>query len=275
MTQQGDPLRNRNPGHYWDPGQRPLHGPPRLPQARFVVDALLRQDRLDPQFPQPLPVWLRVVRQVPLEGVGPLPRAADLARHRRDLVEQRRELGDVITVGRRPAHGHGDARGVGQDVVLAARLAPIHGAGASGPAAVGRADRGAIDQRPRPIDLVGPAEPGQQDSVDPVPGAVGLPVAQASPAGHARAAAHLARQVLPGDASFQDEEDARQGVAVADGGASPLGARRRPGRQERADDFPEFVGQDGLGHGRNLPVTRIEETTSDRHAEDRQRWRFC
>ena len=69
-----------------DPRQRPLDRPPGLPQPGLVVDPLLGQDRLDAQLPQSLAVGLGVVGQVPLQGIGLLPRAADLAGHRRDLV---------------------------------------------------------------------------------------------------------------------------------------------------------------------------------------------
>ena len=54
------------------------------PSPLLVVDPLLGQDRLDAHLPQPLAVRLGVVGQVPLQGVGLLPRVADLARHRRD-----------------------------------------------------------------------------------------------------------------------------------------------------------------------------------------------
>src|SRR5512142_3379161 len=70
------------------PGQRPLHRPAGRTQPALVVDPLLGQDRLDPHLTQPLAVRLGVVGQVPLHGVGLLPRVAYLAGHRRDLVEQ-------------------------------------------------------------------------------------------------------------------------------------------------------------------------------------------
>jgi hypothetical protein len=75
------------------PSQRPLHRPAGLAQTALVVDPLLGKDRLDAQLPQPLAVWLRVVRHVPLHDVGLLLRVADLVRHRRDGVVQRRQLG--------------------------------------------------------------------------------------------------------------------------------------------------------------------------------------
>ena len=75
-----------------DPGQRPLHRPAGLAQPALVVDPLLGQDRLDAHLLQALAVRLGVVGQVPLQGVGLPPRVSDLARHRRDGVEQRGQL---------------------------------------------------------------------------------------------------------------------------------------------------------------------------------------
>jgi hypothetical protein len=64
-----------------------------------------------------------------------------------------------------------------------------------------------------------------------------------SPAGHAAAAAHLQRQVLPRDAGLEDEEDAGQRLAIVEGLAT--GESEPPWlgwRQQRLDPFPEFIG---------------------------------
>ena len=61
----------------------------------------------------------------------------------------------------------------------------------------------------------------------------GLPVAKPSPAGHAAAAAHLQRQVLPRDAGLEDEEDAVTALRLSRG--------LRPGNRNRR----------GLGGGSN------------------------
>src|SRR4051812_26084878 len=179
------------------PGQGPLHRPAGLTQPALVVDPLLGQDRLDPDLPQPLAMRLGVVGLVPLQGIGLLPRVADLARHRWDLVEQRRELGHVVDVGRRHRTGQRDAAGVGDHMVLAAGLGAVDRAGAGLLAAIGGPHEAAVDQGPRPVDLVGAPQPVEQDLVDLVPGAVGLPVPQPPPAGHPAPAVHLTRQVFP------------------------------------------------------------------------------
>lgn len=63
--------------------------------------------------------------------------------------------------------------------------------------------------------------------MDSAPDAGLLPVPQSSPAGHAAATAHLARQVLPRNAGLQDKDNAGQYRAVvqrfsAGGSKSPL-----------------------------------------------------
>ena len=141
-----------------------------------------------------------------------------------------------------------EARGMPLASVITWCLLPgldaVHRAGAGLLATVGRPHEAAVDQRPRPGDLVGAAQPVEQDLVDLVPGAVGLPIPQPSPAGHPAAAVHLVRQVLPGEAGLEDEEDAGQRGAVGDGGLAALGAGCPLG-QQRFDDLPQFVRQAG------------------------------
>src|SRR5215472_4984984 len=62
----------------------------------------------------------------------------------------------------------------------------------------------AIDNRPRPVNLVVTREPIEQREVDQIPRAGVLPVAQPSPTGHPRTAAQFVWQHLPGDAAAKD-----------------------------------------------------------------------
>src|SRR5436190_10048671 len=78
--------------------------------------------------------------------------------------------------------------------------------------------KGAVHARPAPIDLVRLAQAVQDRLVQARPDACLLPVAQAPPAGHAAAAAHLRGQHLPGDAALEHEEDPRQSRAVGHAG---------------------------------------------------------
>src|SRR5947207_8492769 len=110
---------------------------------------------------------------------------------------------------------------------------------------------GTVGEEPLEVDLVGMAEVGQEDLVDLVPDARGLPVAQAVPAGHATTTAHLLRQVLPGQAGLEDEDDPGEDFAIVQEGASAFGLRGMR-RDQRLDQFPEFVWEQGLGHDEPL-----------------------
>jgi tetratricopeptide (TPR) repeat protein len=79
------------------------------------------------------------------------------------------------------------------------------------------------------------------------------PAGDASRSCHSRIPSH--RQVLPLDAGLEDQEDAGEGLAVLEPGMAALGAGCPP-RQEGLDELPEFVGEQGLGHGCDLRGVR-------------------
>src|SRR5205823_11880476 len=61
-----------------------------------------------------------VVRAVGGDTLGPAARAPDLAAHRRDAVDERDQLGDVVAVAARERPGERDPARVDQEVVLGA-----------------------------------------------------------------------------------------------------------------------------------------------------------
>jgi hypothetical protein len=128
---------------------------------------------------------------------------------------------------------------------------PLSGAGAGLFTATDGADMGRVDDEPLEVNLVRPTKVGQQDLVDLAPDARGLPVAQAVPTGHAAATAHLLRQILPGQAGLEDEDDPSKDFAIVKEGASPFGLRGMR-RDQRSNPFPEFVCKHELGHGEPL-----------------------
>ena len=79
----------------------------------------------------------------------------------------------------------------------------------SGPSArpLFRLEVARVGDRPRPVELAGGVQLGQQQLVQPLPDAGLLPVPQPPPAGHPAAEAELLRQVLPGDPGVQHEQD--------------------------------------------------------------------
>ena len=83
------------------------------------------------------------------------------------------------------------------DVALRARLAAIGRVRAGRRAPFLPATVALSSEARLTVDPVRPAEPVQQHAMQAVPHSGPLPVAQAPPAGHARATAHLPRQHLP------------------------------------------------------------------------------
>src|SRR5215216_972035 len=95
--------------------------------------------------------------------------------------------------------------------------------------------------------------------MQPFPHARLLPLLEAPPAAHARAAAHLLGQHLPGYAALQDEDDGGEGCAVVDARSTALGLWGLLG-QQRLDHFPQFVCNEFFSHTITLPTTRFCQT---------------
>jgi hypothetical protein len=64
---------------------------------------------------------------------------------------------------------------------------------------------------------------------------------EAPPVGHARAVPEYLRQLLPGDPGSQHEQDAGKGATVIDSFPTGIAEVALPHRQERLDQFPQFV----------------------------------
>src|SRR5215207_4656011 len=79
-----------------------------------------------------------------------------------------------------------------------------------------------------------------------------MPVAQAAPAGHPRAATHLLREHLPGQAASENEEDARERGTVREARSPACARARRRRRQEWLDYFPERVVNQLLCHAASI-----------------------
>lgn len=108
-------------------------------------------------------------------------------------------------------------------------------------------DGGAVHRSPFPVDGVGIAEPVEQHTVQPLPDASLVPFVQSAPTGHARTAAHLHRQQLPGNTRAQHEQDASQRRAVVQPRppALRLGRLRR---EQRLNQCPKGVGDERCSH---------------------------
>ncbi len=98
----------------------------------------------------------------------------------------------------------------------------------------GAGHRGGVQRGPVPVDAIGLGQLFEKHLVQPAPDARLVPVSQPAPARHPAPAPHLGRQVLPGDARLQHEQDPRQRRPVRHPGPSALGLRRLRREQRRA-----------------------------------------
>jgi hypothetical protein len=138
---------------------------------------------------------------------------------------------------------------------LAARFAAIRRIRAD--VLIGRVGRGvppfgrhrrAVEARSGPVALLGFARSIRERGVQPVPAAGLLPVAQAPPAGHAAAAAHLLGQVRSGDAGLEHEQDARERRPIRPPRATRLLLVRPRRREPWFHHRPQLIGHQRRGH---------------------------
>jgi hypothetical protein len=108
--------------------------------------------------------------------------------------------------------------------------------------------RGGVQRGPVPVDAIGLGQLFEKHLVQPAPDARLVPVSQPAPARHPAPTPHLGRQVLPGDARLQHEQDPRQRRPVRHPGPSALGLRRLR-REQRRDPRPQRIRQQFLRHG--------------------------
>src|SRR5512144_1041662 len=91
-------LTHAQPPEIVEPRQRPLHHPAILPQATAVRRPASGDVRPDTTPTPLLPMRVRVIASVAVQAVRPTARAAWLAAHRRDRIDQpdhRIDLRDV------------------------------------------------------------------------------------------------------------------------------------------------------------------------------------
>ena len=172
--------------------------------------------RLDAAAAQLAPTRAGVVGAVAVEPTRAATRAAPPAAHRRDGVEQRDHLGDVVAVAAGEQHREWRPAPTGDQMVLGACSRAVDraraGLGAPPKARTWELSIAARDQSIRSASLSfaksstcsRPHTPACCHS------------RKSSPAGHPRAATHLLRQVLPGDPRLQYEQDPGEHLAIVD-----------------------------------------------------------
>src|SRR5215212_9546410 len=105
---------------------------------------------------------LRIVAAVSLDRVGLMPRSTPPATHLRNLLQQGKQLADVIAVRFRQANRQGNAVAIRQHMMLTTAFAPICGIWACFSSSGRGAERSAVHDRTGPIDLVMLLQFGQE-----------------------------------------------------------------------------------------------------------------
>jgi len=146
-----------------------------------------------------------------------------------------------MTIRSRQFHDEGNAVGVGQQVMLGAGFAAIGGGRAGFDPPFCARMEALSTPGPIEVDLVRFASMVEEFPVDALPHPLWLPLAQPTPTGHARAAAHLLGQLFPGDAGFEHEDDPRKHGAVVEPFAPRMPKMALGPGDFGFDDGPSFV----------------------------------
>jgi hypothetical protein len=231
-----------------------LHHPAVHAQARAVPGAAPGDHRGNALVPDMTAVFVMVIGPVRVDPIGPLPRATAPAADRRDCLDQRHQLGDVVAVAAGQRDRQRDAVRFGDQVVLRARPGAVNRARAGfGPPFIAltcELSTAALDQSSAP----GGIELGQQRLVQLLPDPGLVPVAQPPPARHAGPEPQLLWQELPRDPGVQHEQDAAHRLAVIQPPAARVISPPGHDRQQRLDPGPQLVCDDpwwllSLSHG--------------------------
>jgi hypothetical protein len=112
-----------------EPGEGALDHPALLPEPRSVRSLAAGDQRLDPSRSDLTAVPFGVIAAIGKQAFGSLPWSSGAAPDLRDEIDQRNELGDVVSVagGERP--GQRETASVYEQVVLGTSASTIDGAG--------------------------------------------------------------------------------------------------------------------------------------------------
>src|SRR3989442_10215752 len=208
------------------------------------------QQRSNAALPQGRTMSCGSVCPVSQQPLRPASRMTWLAGNRGNCIDRGQQLRDIVPVGGAQRARQRDASAIGDHMVLASQFAPIRGIWAGFFASLQRTQRGAVHDGARPIDLIRLAKFFEQHLMEALPHARPVPGTKITPAGNARAAAHFAWQIAPGNAGFQYEENAGEGSARMQRlPARKAAASRSGGRQQWRDPLPHDVLYNVSGHG--------------------------
>jgi hypothetical protein len=108
------------------PGEGALDHPAEAPDARAVPGLATGDLGRDPTRAQLATLRSVVVRAVGCDPIWPSTRATDQATYRRDAIDERDQLGDVVAVAAGERPGERDPRRIDEEVVLGAQSGSIN-----------------------------------------------------------------------------------------------------------------------------------------------------
>jgi hypothetical protein len=197
---------------------------------------------------------LGIISSVSLKKLWPAARSTALAFDAWNPVDQREQLGNIMTVGSGQGNGQGDAVGIGEQMMFAAQFASIRGIWAGFFTSTGSTQRGAIHESSIPIDLVRGLKFRKQGFENTLPNAGLLPLSKAAQARVSRGKILGGREPTPRNTRPQDEEDARDNsprLTRLSSGELYIAVCLGPGDQG-FQAFPKTIGQNRLSHGEDL-----------------------
>ena len=109
-----------------EPGEGALDDPAVASESGAVLGVAACDLWRDPALAEQAPVLVVVVAAVGGHPLGPAARPADAAAHRRDPLDERNQLGDVVAIAARERPGERDPGRIDQEMVLGAVSASVN-----------------------------------------------------------------------------------------------------------------------------------------------------
>lgn len=110
-----------------EPREGALHDPSVFPKAAPMFGVSFGENGIDVFCPELLSMWFGIVAPVALDGVGLLARTTRLSPDRGDRLDERNQLGDIMSIGRGENRGERNALRIRDDVVFRSHFRSIRG----------------------------------------------------------------------------------------------------------------------------------------------------
>ncbi len=120
-------ITNSQSAKLMQPGKGTLNYPTSLTQATAVSSSSFGQQRFDIQKSQSKPVWLRIIATITLNDIRSFSRSSLFACYWRNCLNQRKKLGDIMTVSTGNCDCKRHSVSIGNYMVLTAVFTSIRG----------------------------------------------------------------------------------------------------------------------------------------------------